>query len=63
MGFKMNESKLNRLKNLNTRMKTIINELERLEDYDFLDEIYLTYGKLVRECENRREVVQRSKYG
>ena len=55
---------LNRLKNYNTRMKTAISELERLEeDDDFLDEIALSYSEIVRKCEDRREFIQRRKYG
>ena len=55
---------INRLKNYNTRMKTAISELERLEeDDDFLDEIALSYSEIVRKCEDRREFIQRRKYG
>ena len=53
------------LKNYNTRMKTAINELERLEDddVDFLDAISLSYREIVNKCEHRREVIQRRKFG
>ena len=55
---------INRLKNYNTRMKTAISELGRLEeDDDFLDEIALSYSEIVRKCEDRREFIQRRKYG
>ena len=51
------------LKNYNTRMKTAISELERLEDdNDFLLEIEKSYGEIVRKCEDRREFIQRRKY-
>lgn len=54
---------LSRLKNLNTRMKTAISELERLEeDEDFLDAIAFSYSEIVRKCEDRREFIQRRKY-
>ena len=53
-----------RLKNLNTRMKTAISELERLEENDdFLDAIVHSYSEIVRKCEDRREFIQRRKYG
>lgn len=49
-----------RLKNLNTRMKTAISELERLEyDQDFLEEIVKSYYDIVSKCEHRREILQR----
>lgn len=55
---------IEKLKNYNTRMKTTISELERLEDdIDFLMEIEKSYGEIVRKCEDRREFIQRRKYG
>lgn len=52
------------LKNYNTRMKTAISELERLEaDEEFLDEIVKCYRDIVNRCEHQREVIQRRKYG
>ena len=55
---------IEKLKNYNTRMKTAISELERLEDdIDFLIEIEKSYGEIVRKCEDRREFIQRRKYG
>ncbi|WP_405316189.1 hypothetical protein [Methanobrevibacter sp.] len=55
---------IEKLKNYNTRMKTAISELERLEDdIDFLMEIEKSYGEIVRKCEDRREFIQRRKYG
>lgn len=54
---------ISNLKNLNSRMKTAISELERLEaDDDFLDAIALSYGEIVRKCEDEREFIQRRKY-
>ena len=59
----MSES-IARLKNLNTRMKTAISELERLEyDQEFLEDIAKSYYDIVSKCEHRREVIQRRKYG
>lgn len=55
---------VSRLKNLNIRMKTAISELERLEyDEDFLEEIARRYWFIVNQCEQRRELLQRRKYG
>ena len=55
---------IEKLKNYNTRMKTTISELERLEDdIEFLMEIEKSYGEIVRKCEDRREFIQRRKYG
>lgn len=52
------------LKNYNIRMKTAVSELERLEyDEDFLDEIARRYWFIVNQCEQRRELLQRRKYG
>lgn len=55
---------IKRLNNYNSRMKTIISELERLEDDDeFLDEIAKEYYEVLSRCEHRRELIQRRKYG
>ena len=53
------------IKRYNARMKTAISELERLEedDIDFLMGIEKSYGEIVRKCEDRREHIQRRKYG
>ena len=60
----MTSYSIEKLKNYNTRMKTAISELERLEDdIDFLMEIEKSYGEIVRKCEDRREFIQRRKYG
>ena len=54
---------ISNLKNLNSRMKTAISELERLESGDdFLDAIALSYSEIVRKCEDEREFIQRRKY-
>lgn len=55
---------IKRLNNYNSRMKTIISELERLEDDDeFLEGISKEYYDILSRCEHRREVIQRRKYG
>lgn len=55
---------IKKLENYNIRMKTAISELERLEeDDDFLDAIVHSYSEIVRKCEDRREFIQRRKYG
>ena len=54
---------IDKLKNLNSRMKTAISELERLEaGDDFLDAIAQGYSEIVRKCEDEREFIQRRKY-
>ena len=55
-----------KLENYQMRMKTAISELKRLnnnETDDFIDNIALSYGEIVRKCEHRREIIQRRKYG
>ena len=62
----MTDDKFKTLENYNTRMKTAISELKGLNDGnrdDFIDAIALSYGEIVRACEQRRETVQRRKYG
>ena len=55
---------IKKLENYNSRMKTAISELERLEyDPEFLDEIARRYWFIVNQCEQRRELLQRRKYG
>ena len=55
---------IKKLENYNSRMKTMISELERLEyDEDFLDEVARRYWVIVNQCEQRRELLQRRKYG
>lgn len=58
------ENTIKKIKNYHTRMTTAISELERLEDNpeDFLDALAISYGEIVRKCENRREHIQRRKY-
>ena len=51
---------IKKLENYNSRMKTAISELERLEyDPEFLDEVARRYWVIVNQCEQRREMLQR----
>ena len=52
---------IKRLKNYNTRLKTVLNELEVLEDFEDADysEFVTDFGFMTVQLEQRRERLQR----